>query len=221
MMYVNDDLTLRALEPTHDRPWEASPAPGVWRKKLDRHGEESGRATTIVRYEAGASFAEHNHDAGEEFFVLEGTFSDQSGNFSEGYYVRNPAGYRHAPFSADGCTIFVKLCQFDDRDTERKIINTQTAQWHPGLVSGLSVLPLHEFDVEHIALVRWEPGTYFQRHGHYGGEEILVLEGVFEDEHGRYPAGTWIRNPSGSVHQPFSKEGCLIYVKTGHLPIHS
>lgn len=50
-----------------------------------------------------------------------------------------------------------------------------------------------------------------------GGEEILMIEGVFEDEHGSYPAGSWIRSPHGSQHTPFSNEGCLIFVKTGHL----
>jgi anti-sigma factor ChrR (cupin superfamily) len=69
----------------------------------------------------------------------------------------------------------------------------------------------------HTALVRWEPGTRFQAHQHLGGEEILVLEGVFEDERGAYPAGTWLRNPHGSRHSPFSTTGCLIYVKVGHL----
>jgi anti-sigma factor ChrR (cupin superfamily) len=66
-------------------------------------------------------------------------------------------------------------------------------------------------------LVRWAPQTYFNPHKHYGGEEIFVVDGVFEDEHGRYPAGSWIRSPHLSLHQPFSKEGCTIFVKTGHL----
>jgi anti-sigma factor ChrR (cupin superfamily) len=67
-------------------------------------------------------------------------------------------------------------------------------------------------------LVSWQPNTYFNPHRHYGGEEILVIRGVFEDEHGRYPAGTWIRSPHLSLHQPFSVEGCIIFVKTSHLP---
>lgn len=58
----------------------------------------------------------------------------------------------------------------------------------------------------------------FQPHAHRGGEEILVLAGVFEDEFGRYPAGSWLRNPPGSVHRPWSEAGCTIWVKTGHLP---
>ena len=65
--------------------------------------------------------------------------------------------------------------------------------------------------------MRWDPGTEFHPHMHMGGEEILVLEGTFSDEHGDYPAGTWMRSPHASEHQPFSREGCLIYVKVGHL----
>ena len=87
----------------------------------------------------------------------------------------------------------------------------------PAWFPDYSVLPLHEFGAEHVALVRWAPGTRFQAHTHWGGEEILVLEGVFSDEHGDYPAGSWIRSPHGSRHQPGSEPGCLIYVKVGHL----
>ena len=66
-------------------------------------------------------------------------------------------------------------------------------------------------------IVRYAPDSHFSSHAHPGGEEIFVPNGVFEDEHGRYPKGTWIRNPAGSVHTPFSTEGGTIYVKTGHL----
>ena len=60
-------------------------------------------------------------------------------------------------------------------------------------------------------------GTRFTGHRHWGGEEILVVEGTFQDKQGDYPAGTWIRSPHLSQHEPFSDGGCLIYVKTGHL----
>jgi anti-sigma factor ChrR (cupin superfamily) len=57
-------------------------------------------------------------------------------------------------------------------------------------------------------------------HRHWGGEEILVLDGVFEDEHGRYPTGSWLRSPHQSEHHPFTgPDGALIYVKTGHLAV--
>ena len=67
------------------------------------------------------------------------------------------------------------------------------------------------------SIVRYQPGSKFESHTHEYGEEIFVVDGAFEDEHGRYPAGSWIRSPHMSMHQPFSKEGCTIFVKTGHL----
>jgi len=85
-------------------------------------------------------------------------------------------------------------------------------------VPGLSVLPLYEHEGVSTALVRWAPDTRFNKHTHPGGEEILVLEGLFRDEDGEYPAGTWLRNPRWSRHTPFTgAEGALIYVKVGGL----
>jgi anti-sigma factor ChrR (cupin superfamily) len=57
------------------------------------------------------------------------------------------------------------------------------------------------------------------QHSHPGGEEILVLEGLFQDDHGIYPASSWLRQPPGSAHQPYSEQGCTIWVKSGHLPV--
>ena len=107
----------------------------------------------------------------------------------------------------------------DPADQERVVIDTRDSQWYPGMVRGLSVLPLGEFGTQHTAMVRWAPGTFFNPHRHYGGEEIFVVEGVFSDEFGEYPSGTWLRSPHLSQHQPYSREGCLIFVKTGHLPL--
>ncbi len=63
------------------------------------------------------------------------------------------------------------------------------------------------------SVVRYAPGSNFPSHGHPGGEEILVLSGVFSDEDGHYPAGHYLRNAPGSSHRPFSDEGALIFVK--------
>ncbi|MGH6805355.1 MAG: cupin domain-containing protein [Ensifer adhaerens] len=63
------------------------------------------------------------------------------------------------------------------------------------------------------SIVRYAPGSAFPRHTHSGGEEILVLEGVFQDEHGDYPAGSYFRNPPGTSHIPAAKEGCTIFVR--------
>jgi anti-sigma factor ChrR (cupin superfamily) len=217
-MNINADFTLKAVVHAHEMPWQDSPSVGVQRKPLDRIGDEVARASTIVRYLPGAEFPLHTHEAGEEILVLEGVFSDENGDYPKGTYIRNPSGSAHAPKSDTGCTLFVKLRQFHPRDQARTRINTLTAPWYPGLVAGLSVMPLHEYEGVGTALVRWAPNTIFNPHVHPGGEEILVLEGVFHDEHGSYSAGTWIRSPRYSKHAPFTKEeGALIYVKTGHL----
>lgn len=216
-MQLNADFSARVVLRPDEVEWTPSPMHGVERKMLDRIGDEVARATSIVRYAAESSFSAHTHGGGEEFLVLEGIFSDEYGDYGAGTYVRNPIGSRHTPRSAPGCTLFVKLRQFERSDTEQKAIDTRNAPFRPGLVPGLSVLPLHSHLSENVALVRWAPGTRFAMHQHRGGEEILVLDGVFEDEYGRYPQGSWLRNPDRSSHTPFSDEGCLIYVKTGHL----
>ncbi len=216
-MLVNADFSQRAVVLPEDYNWVTSPAKGVTRMMLDRVGDEVARATTIVRFEAGSEFTPHTHDGGEEYLVLEGTFSDETGDFPAGSYVRNPIGTSHKPHTKDGCTIFVKLHQFAKTDQTPVHIDTANTPFRPGMVDGLSVLPLHSCETENVALVRWHPGTQFTPHSHWGGEEILVLEGVFEDENGRYPMGTWLRSPHLSRHTPFSQDGCLIYVKTGHL----
>ena len=173
----------------------------------------------IVRYAAGARSSAHTHGGGEEFLVLAGSFHDDAGDYPEGTYVRNPIGTAHAPWAGpDGAVLFVKLNQFTAADTQRVVIDTRAARWRQGLVPGLTVLPLHEHGPEHVALVRWAPSTRFMPHHHWGGEEILVLDGVFEDEYGTYPKGSWLRSPHLSEHNPFTgPDGALIYVKTGHL----
>ncbi len=217
-MELHADLSQPVVLDTTAQPWTPSPMAGVERRMLDRSGGEVARATSIVRYAPGSRFERHSHGGGEEILVLEGTFSDEEGDYPAGTYLRNPVGSSHAPFSALGCTILVKLQQMDPADQQALAIDTRTATWLPGLVAGLEVMPLHAFGSEHVALVRWAPGTVFHPHGHPGGEEILVLEGVFQDEHGRYAAGSWLRHPHGSQHRPWSEAGCTIWVKTGHLP---
>jgi anti-sigma factor ChrR (cupin superfamily) len=63
------------------------------------------------------------------------------------------------------------------------------------------------------SIVRYAPGSHFSPHTHGGGEELLVLEGEFSDEHGDFPAGSYIRNPPTSRHTPRSKPGCVLLVK--------
>ncbi|HAW93792.1 MULTISPECIES: cupin domain-containing protein [unclassified Arsukibacterium] len=217
-MQLHSDFSKRAVIFPEQYQFVASPLAGVSRMMLDRAGGEVARATSIVRYAAGSGYSSHTHDGGEEILVLEGVFSDEHGDYPAGTYLRNPPGTSHQPFSRNGCSLLVKLWQFSADDQQQLVIDTHAQQWRPGLVSGLSVLPLHEHDGVSTALVRWAPHTHFNPHIHVGGEEILVLEGLFCDERGQYPAGSWLRSPRYSQHAPFTgAEGALIYVKVGHL----
>lgn len=215
-MDLHQDYSQRVVLNHNELPWVTSPEAGVQRRMLDRRGDEIARATSIVRYEAGARFASHCHDLGEEILVLEGVFSDETGDYPAGSYIMNPPGSSHAPFSDSGCLLFVKLRHLGPEQQHREVVDTTKAPWLQGLVPGLHVMPLMQQGTG-STLVRWAPQTYFNPHRHFGGEEIFVVEGVFEDEHGRYPKGSWIRSPHMSQHQPFSREGCTIFVKTGHL----
>jgi anti-sigma factor ChrR (cupin superfamily) len=213
---LNMNFANQVVIETAQQEWVASPMAGVWRKPLAREDAERGHATSIVRYEPGASFSAHDHPLGEEILVLEGTFSDETGDYPAGTYFRNPEGFRHAPFSKEGCVLLVKLHQFLNSDNKHVVVDTATAQFGPG-IGNLEVLPLHQHEGEHVALVRWPQGEQFQRHKHFGGEEIYVISGELIDEHGRYPAGTWIRSPHMSEHHPYVEEETLIWVKVGHL----
>jgi anti-sigma factor ChrR (cupin superfamily) len=213
---MHADVNERVVVETQTAPWLATADGEGACKPLD--SLEAGAGTTsLVQAPAGAVFAAAGGALGEEILVLDGTLTDARGVWTAGAYLRNPPGSDRALHSEAGCMLFVKRYAFDTEDTAVVRHDTAAMQWLPGLVPGLSVMPLHQHAGEHAALVRWQPETFFQSHAHFGGEEILVLDGVFEDEFGRYPAGSWLRSPHMSRHQPFSREGCTIFVKVGHL----
>ena len=213
---LNLDFSQRVVINSNELEWSQSPMPGVLRKRLARQEAERGHATSIVKYLPGSRFSAHPHPRGEEIFVLDGVFSDETGDYPAGSYIRNPEGFEHAPFSEQGCTLFVKLHQFQPGDNQTVRADTRNAEFRPG-IGGLTVLPLHDFQGESTALVFWPAGERFQPHTHFGGEEILVISGEFIDEHGRYPAGSWIRSPHMSKHFPYVEQNTLILVKVGHL----
>ncbi len=214
---LNDDFSRFAVMRTADMEWLASPSPKVWRKRLELRGAvECGRVTSLVRFDADSNFAAHDHPQGEEILVLEGTFSDEHGDYPAGTYLLNPEGFRHAPFSRTGCSLFVKLRQF--HGTEHVVVDTTAEGWLEN-AEGRQRLPLfaEEGFNERTFLSRLAPGTRIDRHSHPGGEEVFVLQGTLQDENGHYGPGCWLRYPDGSRHSPYSDAGCLLYVKIGHL----
>lgn len=216
-MRINAEFDRSVVMLPEDMEWIASPLPGVERKMLDRVGGEVARATSLVRYAPGSYFDPHVHSGGEEFLVVEGVFSDEHGDFPAGTYVRNPIGTKHKPFSKDGCIILVKLHQFDANDIAHFSVHLDDLNFENGGAPGVEFAQLHEFEDEAVKIVRWAKGSSYPKHLHEGGSETFILDGSLSDEHSHYPTGSWERTPPGWSHAPFSEEGCLAWVKTGHL----
>ena len=102
--------------------------------------------------------------------------------------------------------------QFD----QRVLLHGADLPWVDSPVAGVQRRMLDRIGGEvarATSIVRYAPGSHFSRHTHHGGEEFLVLDGVFQDEHGDYPAGSYIRNPPTTGHTPGSATGCVIFVK--------
>jgi anti-sigma factor ChrR (cupin superfamily) len=100
--------------------------------------------------------------------------------------------------------------------SQRVVIATNDLPWVPSPQAGVERRMLDRIGAEvarATSLVRYASHSAFPAHSHGLGEEFLVLEGVFSDEHGDYPAGTYVRNPPGSRHSPRTGPGCTILVK--------
>jgi anti-sigma factor ChrR (cupin superfamily) len=220
MSSINGNLRVRASADTAQMEWTPSPSRTVWRKRVHLVGPpESGQVTSVVRYEPGATFPAHDHPEGEEILVLDGIFSDEHGDWPAGSYLLNPEGFRHAPFSREGCTLFVKLRQFPGREREHIVIRTDRIAWQPGDVAGIDAKPLYSQTgfADQVRLERWQAGVAPGSAGHPAGVEIFVLDGDLEDEFGCYGRGAWLRLPVGASHVPTSRHGCTLYVKRGGL----
>src|SRR5689334_9272482 len=177
-MELNADFSRRVVVHAAGLPWVASPIPGVERRMLDRIGDEVARATSIVRYAPNSAFSAHVHGGGEEFLVLDGVFQDEHGDFPAGSYIRNPPTSRHTPRSDPGCTIFVKLWQFDPADRTHVRIDAGTLPFRPAPERpGAEVIPLFNDGREDVRLERWAPGAQIAL-ANEGGLELLVLDGA-------------------------------------------
>jgi len=218
MSHLNGDTRRRATRDTSGLPWAPSPSGTVWRKRLHRVGEpESAQVTSLVRYEPGSSFPAHDHPEGEEILVLEGTFSDEHGDWPAGTHLLNPDGFRHAPFSKDGCLLFVKLRQYAGRGRPYKQTRIEELPWRATERAGIEerVLDDEPDFPDATRLERWRPGAAPGPARPLGGLELYVLEGALEEGGERLGAGAWLRLPPAAAFDARSPGGCVLYVKTG------
>ena len=215
-MELNADFTQRVLIQSHDLPWNPSPMPGVDRRMLDRIGDEVARATSIVRYAPGSKFSAHTHTGGEEFIVLDGVFQDEHGDYPAGTYVRNPPTTSHTPGADEGCTIFVKLWQFDADD--RTQFRMEMAAGLAPAGDGITAKTLHQDDRETVRFVELTPGTTLSETPG-GGAEVLVINGTASEGGDTLNKGAWLRLPEGApLAITAGDTGAQFWIKTGHLP---
>ncbi|MGQ3188063.1 MAG: cupin domain-containing protein [Blastomonas fulva] len=218
MMDLNTDFSQRVLIHADAVPWVPSPIAGVDRRMLDRIGGEVARATSIVRYAPGSLFPPHTHGGGEEFIVLDGVFQDEHGDYPAGSYVRNPPTSRHQPASKTGCTIFVKLWQFDPDDRTAVNINMrkQALVFAPGR-PGVAIVPLFRDRRETVQWEKWEPGAEISLNVP-GGAELLVLGGSCKESGNLMNEFSWLRIPvGGRIEAVAGERGAQVWIKTGGL----
>lgn len=217
-MNLHADMRQKAVVHAAQQDWQASPMPGVARRMLHRVGDEVAQATSLVRYAPGSHFSAHTHTGGEEFLVLEGVFQDEHGDYPAGTYIRNPPTTRHTPSSAQGCTIFVKLWQFDPQDRTRVIVQTdKMARIHDAQRPGVQVSPLYRDALEDVRLEEWAPQHSITLDLPHGGE-FLVLQGGFTEGVETFATDSWLRLPSGSrLQAQTGAQGAKLWVKLQHL----
>jgi anti-sigma factor ChrR (cupin superfamily) len=222
VMHINADFSQIATVKPQDYQWVKSPGGEVERVMLDRIGEESARATSLVRYLPQTIFPKHQHPSGEEILVLSGVFTENSTtHFPAGWYMRNPHNSSHIPSSEEGALIFVKLRQMSQTETMPVRIDTNDlGNWNE--LDGRYICPLFQAENEHTYLEKldaqqpliFDPAK---------GIEILVIKGglnLIQENRAQeqYDVGSWIRiPPNAHLHFQACATSTTLYIKTDHL----
>jgi len=188
-------------------------------RPLEQRAAPAESQISLRSLKAGESMT-HDESKLLEVLVVRGLLSLNGEDLGPTSYARLAPGVSATFTSAEASMIYLNERTPTEPEKDSYALRGEELDWRQGMVPGLKVTALHQGLTKHTALVRWAPETRFNPHTHVGGEEILVLDGVFRDEHGEYPAGTWIRSPHLSNHRPFTgPEGATILVKVGHLDV--
>ena len=195
--------------------FQSTPMKDVKRMMFERRGGEVvKRATSCVQYAPNSHFSEHSHPGGEEYLVLTGTFSDHTGNYTKGWYIRNPVGSRHRPFSEEGCEIFVKLAQLPVEEQDYLQLNTEQADWTV-LSDTEQALSLWQSQYETTTLHHLVAGHRDNALEFEDNVEFFVVSGSLTVNGETHSDHTWLRFPS---HHPITlstQESTTLYRKIG------
>jgi len=228
VVYVNDSFVDGSIVPeinanflspviveTNLFDWQLLMRASVQHKCLECVSRNKPRLTSLAKIAAGRRFKNFGHENGVEFLVLSGVFSDSSGDYSAGYYVRNPAKTYYDFYTRSGCTVLLKLGQLQPLDRKRVVINTRNvkARWFSAGEPEVSCLGLHQFEEEKVSLYRIRAECWITFKNQKQGVEVFVYEGSISVEGNRYETGTWLRYPAGSKVKIITKKGACLYVK--------
>jgi anti-sigma factor ChrR (cupin superfamily) len=197
--------------------WHQTIYTGIWFACFECDDEvQDHPVTMLTRFDPGGFFPLHGHPGGEEILVLQGHFADETGVYPPGSYMLNPEGFIHRPYSDDGCLSFVKLRQHGGTTRQQVKTTIQNLSWENGVIPQIQVKFLYkQIDFpEKVWIEQWQPGTALSNVVESEVKEIFVIEGIWSDELGDYPMGSWLRYPPDSPYNPSSATGCMVYVKT-------
>lgn len=201
---INAHLGVSVLVHSRDMAWTDSPSKLVRRKRFFLRGpSEAGQVTSLVQYLPGAVFPEHPHPQGEEIMVLDGVFSDQTGDWPAGSWLLNPEGFSHAPGSGPGCLLFVKLRQYPGR--ERMTVQTGRVAW-PRARAGV----LMRRDAGCTRVLPLAPGER-RVMAASSGLEGFVLSGHVRVQGWSLGQHDWFRVPPGED-VVMESGGCTLYI---------
>lgn len=191
-------------------PWHALAEVGVQRFEL---AHQDPVTTWVLHCSPGSELDLDQFEASSEILVLKGDLRESGSDYPVGSFLRGPSSSLQGCGSREGCVLLLRQVAGGD-ESEPLRLQASAVAWQKGPALGLQVIPLHTTDAEDLSLLRWQPGSSYEPHRHADWEEILVLEGVLQDEHGTYGPGTWLRYPPGSEHHPWSDLGCTIWLRT-------
>ncbi len=216
---INADCTKLVILRPDEMVWESANQTGVSRVILERVNDNNlGRETSLVRLAPNIKLEPEILNARMEIFVVEGTLSDGHGEYGAQTFIMNPPGSTYSAASRDDCVLYVKRLNGFDGDDERVTLDTHAAEWTPFGHRVAEVIHFYKDDKRDVTarVGKVFPNAQIMEYDHPGGEEVLILEGVFKDQFGVGIPGTWLRYPIGLAHAPYTgDEGALIYIRDG------
>jgi anti-sigma factor ChrR (cupin superfamily) len=221
---VNADPGECVVVDTNKLAWEPTGTPGVSVKVLERVLDpRKGRETALFKLEPGAALPAEVLAERQEVFVLEGSYADEQGRYTQHTWIWNPPGTRQTVRTDEGCVFYAKRrvpIYRDEAARPRKVIDAKAAQWLEFPHRGADVLHLHKDPngletgrIGHVHVRRQLPS-----HDHSIGEETFVIKGCLKDEYAAYGPGVWFRMPCGVPHAPYTEdERCMMLIREGDL----